>query len=179
MRHLILILALISLAPVIAPTIVHAESGDWFFYPAVGVGYNSAQGTSFRLGADLGVFVGENTYVGVGGYYSSGSKPDHDRELGAGPFVGYTYPITSFLSVTVREDIDYVDQRTPVLIAGTNDTYTHTEDHGIVSQTYGGVHISFTRNVGVSAGYRAVLGLSKSSLATGRSGTVLGLNIGF
>ncbi len=157
----------------------HAEGGgDWFFLPSVGIGYNSVQGNSMRLGVDLGVYIDENFYAGIGGYYAAGSKPEHDRELGAGPFVGYAYPVVSFLSLQIREDIDYVDQRTPVLMAGTTDSYTHDQDHGVVSQTYGGVHISFTRNFGISAGYRAVLGLTKSSLATGRSGTVLGMTIG-
>ncbi|MGZ3723132.1 MAG: hypothetical protein ACXVA9_09390 [Bdellovibrionales bacterium] len=173
MRHLILFLFLLSFSP------AHAEGGgDWFFLPAVGIGYNSVQGSSLRLGADLGFYIDENLYAGIGGYYASGSKPEHDRELGAGPFVGYVYPVVSFLSLQLREDIDYVDQRTPVLKAGSSDEYTHTQDHGVVSETYGGVHISFSRNFGISAGYRAVIGLSKASLATGRSGTVLGLTIG-
>lgn len=157
----------------------HAEgAGDWFFLPSFGVGYNTVQGTNYRLGLDLGMWFDENIYAGVGGYYAAGSHPEADREIGAGPFVGYAYPLLRFLTVGVREDIDWVDQRDPFIVPGTNGTYSYTQNSGVLSYTYAGVHISFSRNFGISAGYRLAVGLSKSSLANGRSGTSLGLTIG-
>ena len=82
------------------------------------------------------------------------------------------------LSVGVREDIDYVDVREPVLNTGNPDYYTHNNHFGIEASTYAGVHVQFSRNLGVSAGYRWALGLTNSSIADGRSGTSFGLTIG-
>jgi hypothetical protein len=173
MRRLILLLAFCSFST------AHAALTDsWFFLPSIGVGFNSAQGNSVRAGLDLGVNFDDNFYGGVGAYYAAGAHPDHDREMGVGPFAGYAYPVLSWLSLHLREDIDFVDQRTPILHSGNPDYYTHDQDSGMLSYTYAGIHLSFTRNFGISAGYRVAVGLSKSSLADGRSGTALGLTIG-
>jgi hypothetical protein len=154
------------------------EGPDWFVLPSVGVGYNSVQGTALRIGLDLGVRIDSGWFGGVGAYYEAGNHPDADRELGAGPFIGYIYPVVRWLSVQAREDVEYVDQRDPILVSGSSDTYTYDQQKGIVSQTYGGVHLAFSSVFGVSVGYRGIVGISKSSLADGRSGFVYGLTIG-
>lgn len=153
-----------------------AGMDNWFFHPGVGLGVNSAQETYFRLGVDLGLHLNENFSTGVSAFYSAGARPEHDRAIGAGPFVGYTYPVFEFLSVSAREDVDYVDQRNPVLLRGS--TYTHDQEYGIASTTYAGVNISFTRHFGVSVGYALVVGLTNSALGDGRSGITGGLSIG-
>jgi hypothetical protein len=157
----------------------HAQSaGSFFFGPNVGVGSNSTQGTFVRVGLDVGMYYDENIYGGIGGYYAMGQRPDDDREIGVGPFIGYVYPMFSFLSGQLREDIDYVDERNPMIQSGTSDTYTYTTSYGMMSSTYAGVHLKFTNNFGFSVGYRLAVGLSNSSLADGRSGFVLGFLIG-
>ncbi len=172
----------LKLASGIAALIVSFQSaaqsaGDFFLSPSVAVGSNSVQGTNVRFGLDLGMHSNEYLYGGVGGFYGVGERPDNDREIGAGPFVGLGYPVLGFLTLQLREDIDYIDERTPVWVAGT--TYTHTSAYGIISATYAGVHITFTRNFGFAVGYRLVAGLSKTSLGDGRSGVALGFTIGF
>lgn len=160
-------------------SLAHAETdGRWFFSPTFGVGFNTVQKTYFRAGLDLGMHIDENFYAGVGGYYAAGSHPEHDREIGGGPFAGYVYPLASFIDFELREDVDYVDEYIPVLNTGNPDFYTHTQDYGVISGSYAGVHLSFGRNFGLSVGYRLVVGLSKASLADGRSGTCLGILIG-
>ena len=157
-------------------TFAHAEY-EWFFSPAIGAGTNSAQQTYVSLGADLGVFIDENFSAGVGAYYSFGARPEHDREIGAGPFVGYHYPLLKFLSFNARQSILYVDQRNPVELS--NGSYTHTDEKGVASATYAGVHLNVGDHLGVSVGYRLVVGLSNSALDDGRSGLAFGIGIGF
>jgi len=149
-----------------------------FLRPAVGVGFNSVQGTFYHLGVDLGVHYDENWDVGVGAFYAFGAQPDHDREIGGGPFVAYAYPLTQFLTLQARQDLDYVDQRNPIL-NGPPPFYTHDSMYGLESATYGGIQIEFTQNFGLALGYRLVVGLSNSSLSDGRSGAVVGIIIGF
>jgi hypothetical protein len=156
-----------------------AEAGDWFFDPHASVGFNTVQGTNFRLGADLGMYVTENIRGGVGGYYAFGEKPQYDREIGAGPFADYVLPLTSFLVLSAREEIDYVDARVPVTVTtvnGPEDSYEKLT--GVNSATSVGVHVFFTPNFVVSGGYRAVLALTNSRLDDGRSGTFFGFAFG-
>jgi hypothetical protein len=171
---LLIFLALASSLPALADE----ENEGFFLLPNAAVGFNSVQGTYFRLGLDVGYRLSANYYFGAGAYYAAGNQPEHDRELGAGPFVGAVYALTRNLSFHLREDIDYVDERNPVLVSTNPDTYTHKNAFGLESATYAGIHFWFTRGFGVSAGYRLVLGLNNSDLADGRSGTVLGLTIG-
>lgn len=155
------------------------EPGDWFFDPHVSVGFNTVQGTNFRLGADLGMFVTENIRGGLGGYYVFGEQPQYDREIGAGPFVDYVLPLTSFLVLSAREEVDYVDARVPITVTtvnGPEDSYEKL--NGVNSATSVGVHVFFTPNFVVSGGYRAVLALTNSKLDDGRSGTFLGFAFG-
>ena len=154
------------------PFFAHA---DWFFDPHIAVGYNPAQGTNYRLGADIGVHLDENFRVGVGGYYSAGERPRHDREIGAGPFVGYVQPVTTFLMFSARQEIDYVDQRYPYKIG---QDWFHDEEYGVISATTGAVHIYFTPNFVVSGGYRLVIALNNSRLDDDRSGAFFGFGFG-
>jgi hypothetical protein len=149
--------------------------GDLFIDPSVGVGFNSAQGTVIRLGLDVGARIDENYYAGVGGYYATGDYPAHDREIGGGPFLGYRLPVTSFLTLHLREDLDYVDVRVP---RGPTPYTQHETFYGLESATTAGVHISVTPNLGVSAGYRLAIGISNSDIAKDRSGVIFGLSIG-
>lgn len=156
------------------------EPGEIFFDPHVAVGYNVAQGTNFMVGVDLGYAISEQLAAGVGGHYSAGRRPEHDRAIGAGPFVTFFQPLASILVFSVREDIAYLDQRNPVLVTDTSgrEAWTHTNEHGVASVTSVGLHLSLTPNFGVSAGYRAVLALSNTDIARDRSGTFLGFSIG-
>ncbi len=156
----------------------HAEMGDFYLDPNISIGFNSAQGTSVRFGLDLGMRINENFYAGVGGFYAAGENPTHDREIGGGPFLGYVYPLFDFLTLQLREDVDYVDVREPIVV-GSLPVTAHETFYGIESSTSAGVHLSFTRNFGISGGYRMVVGLSNSDIARGRSGTYLGISIGF
>lgn len=159
-----------------APTLSHAET-NWFFSPAIGFGTNSAQKVYFRLGADIGLYLDENLYAGVGGYYAAGSHPEHDREIGGGPFVGYSYPVTPFLIAGLRQDILYVDQYNPEELS--NGLYTHSREDGVASSTYAGLHLRLGDHLGFSVGYRLVVGLTNADLADGRSGPAFGVGIGF
>jgi hypothetical protein len=160
---------------------LHAQSNapDWFFTPSVAMGFNTVQGTYYSLGMDLGMYFTDSLYAGIGGFYTAGNHPTDDRELGGGPFIGYVLPLFEFMSLRLREDLDYVDQRDPFLVSSNPDVYNHTLNFGWESATYAGVHFRFTRNFGLSAGYRLVIGLTNSALANGRSGAVLGATIGF
>lgn len=156
-----------------------AAPGDWFFDPQASVGFNTIQGTHFRLGVDGGFYLDENIRVGVGAYYAAGEKPQYDREIGAGPFVGYVLPLTSFLVLSAREDIDYVDARYPVTVTtanGQEDSYV--KETGVISATSAALHIFLTPNFVVSGGYRYVLALNNDSLDDGRSATFLGFAFG-
>jgi hypothetical protein len=146
------------------------QSGEYFLQPNVAVGYNAAQGTFYMLGLDAGYLVTDQLTAGVGAFYSFGNHPEHDREIGGGPFAQFDQPLTSFLIASVREDVDYIDQRDPVLVG---DTYTHVNENGVVSVTSLGLRLYFTRNFGVMGGYRGVLSLSNTDLGKSRSGTFL------
>ena len=169
-----------SLAILALPFNARALSvGDWFLDPHVAVGFNSEQGTVIRLGVDAGLHVDENLALGVGGFYAAGNHADHDREIGVGPFVAYAYPVFSFLTLQLREDVDYVDVHVPIP-SGNPPVYdSHKTLYGVESATSAGIHLSFAQTVGVSVGYRLVVGLSGSDIAEGRSGAYLGLSIGF
>src|SRR5262245_2496416 len=78
-----------------------ADAGDFFLDPYAGVGFNSAQGTAVRIGADLGMYIDDFLAVGIGGFYGAGSNPEHDREAGVGPFVTYNYPLFDFLTANL------------------------------------------------------------------------------
>lgn len=170
-------LALTFFTLLIASPKLHAQE-SWFFHPGVSVGTNSAQGSYVNFGIDLGVYLDENFYTGVGGFYGAGVRPEHDRAMGGGPFLGYSYRFVSFLSGHLREDIQYVDERVPILNYGNPDYYTHDTIYGIQSATYAGVHFSFTDNFGFSLGYRWVVGISRAELSDGRSGVTFGLTLG-
>lgn len=145
--------------------------------PTVGVGFNSMQGTVVRIGLEAGYFIDPQLSVGVAGYYAAGENPSHDREIGGGPFVAYAYPLADgFLTAHLREDLDYVDARIPINPPQYND---HRTDYGVASITSAGLMISFTRNFGISGGYRLAVGLTNSDIAEGRSGPYIGIAIGF
>lgn len=142
------------------------------------VGNNSTQGVYYGLGADVYTYVEDHLAVGLGGYYTAGQHPNLDQETGAGPFVSYAYPILDFLVPSVREDIDYVNERDPIDDAvGTPVDYQ--TNYGVASITSVAVHLFFTRNFGVGVGYRFALGLNNSNLEKSHSGVFFGLAFGF
>ena len=153
------------------------ESGGVFIDPHVAVGYNVAQGTFYLVGADAGYAITEQLAAGFGGFYAAGKRPEHDRAFGYGPFVAYAQPLLPFLTATVREDVDYIDQHEPIQRG--DGTYTHLNENGMASITTVGLHVSVLRFVGFSGGYRAVLSLSRADLGKDRSGAFLGFSIGF
>jgi len=162
-----------------APSLGAAQSGDWFFDPHAAIGYNPAQGTHFRLGLDLGLRLDDQLSAGVGAYYSAGEQPSHDREIGGGPFLSYVQPITSFLMVSARQEINYIDLRYPIkTITLSETTYSHTKETGVASVTSAALHIFFTRNFVLSGGYRFVLGLTNEALDDDRSGAFVGFAFG-
>ena len=96
------------------PVRAHAFSyGDFFLNPSVSVGYNSEQGTVVRFGVDAGMHVGDYLHAGVSGFYGAGNHPAHDREIGAGPFVGLAYPVFDFLIGEPRYRALFVRLRLP------------------------------------------------------------------
>ena len=147
------------------------ELGAIFIDPHVAVGANSNQGTTALVGVDAGVLFTNEISGGLGVYGAIGEKGAHDREIGGGPFVRYARPLSEFLVFSIREDVDYVDQRRPI-----GDDYRTLT--GVVSFTTVGVHISLARAIGVSLGYRASVGLNESDLGKGRSMPFLGFSIG-
>ncbi len=151
-------------------------TGDFIFDPHFAVGFNSAQGTHLMGGLDVGYALTEQMAAGVHGYYSAGEHPKDDREMGAGPFLAFTQPVTSFLLGHVRQEINYVDLYRPTSVNGT--VNGHTPETGTTSVTTAGIHIFFTPNFGFAVGYRLVLALSNSDLDDGRSGVYLGFSIG-
>jgi hypothetical protein len=171
------ILLIFCSAATFSPLAIAAENEGFFIDPHIAVGYNVAQGTHVLFGLDGGYALTERLSAGVGAYYSAGEHPDDDREMGAGPFVTYFHPLTSFLIAHVREDVDYIDQRDPVQIPGTTD-YTHTTETGVASVTTAGLHLLLTSNLGISGGYRLVFPLSNTDLGKDRSGFYLGFSIG-
>ena len=176
----IFLLLVIHLALGLFAASAQASQGDWYFDPHVTVGFNEAQGTFFSLGADLGMYFTDEITGGIGGYYAAGERPSHDREIGGGPFIGYVYPVASFLLLRLREQIYYVDLFDPIETVqpdGSSD-WSHTRETGVASATTAGFNIFFTPNFVLCAGYRLVVGLTNDKLDDGRSGVYLGLALG-
>lgn len=155
------------------------KSETFFVDPHVAVGVNPSQGTHYILGLDAGYAFDENLAFGVGAYYSAGEHPGDDREIGGGPFASYVYPLTGFLIGSLRQEINYVDLYDPIKTeTATGTVYSHNHEMGVASVSSAGLHIVFTRNFGLSFGYRLVVGLTNNSLDNGRSGAFLGFSIG-
>lgn len=160
-------------------SVVAYSPGDFYFDPHLAIGINPAQGTHYMLGADLGYGWDENLAFGVGGYFSFGEQPEHDREIGGGPFVSYVYPVASFLVASLRQEINYLDLFDPIKSeTPTGTTYSHNRETGLASISRAGIHLSFTENFGLALGYRLVIGLTNNNLDNGRSGAYLGFSIG-
>lgn len=140
------------------------------------VGHNVSQGTYYGLGADLSAHLDDRLAVGVGGFYTAGEHPTQDREMGAGPFVSYAYPIVDFLVASAREDVDYLDERNPYTNA--SGSLDYHSSYGVASITSVALSLFFTRNFGLSAGYRFAFGLNNSDLAKDHSGFFFGLAFG-
>ncbi len=173
MRYLFLILFAFSLP-------LHAAERGWSLDPHAAVGFNTAQGTHVMLGVDFAMQMSEQLRTGVGAYLSVGGEPEHDREWGIGPFVSFVQPFASFLMGQVRQEINYVDLHDPVkTVTASGTRYTHNAEQGVASVTSASLHLFFTPNFVLSGGYRFVLGLTNSALDDGRSGTFLGVSIGF
>lgn len=158
-------------------SLAHAEDG-LYMQPQLGVGVNSAQGTSISLGLDIGYRFLENWSVGVGGHYAFGNYPENDREYGVGPFLGYAVAMNEFIVLHARQEILQLDVRNPYdpkPVTGPK----YEAARGAASITSAGLTFRLGRNIAISAGYRFVLGLGKSELGDGRSGPMFGLGIGF
>lgn len=141
------------------------------------VGSNVSQGTYYGAGLDFYTYVEDRLAVGIGGYYTAGEHPNQDREIGVGPFVSYNYPLLSWLVASAREDLNYLDERNP-FVNTANNTLDYHSSYGIASITSVGLSLFFTHNFGVSAGYRAALGLNNSDLAKDHSGFYFGVAFG-
>ena len=151
-----------------------AEVGGLYIDPRLAVGFNSAQGTHYMVGLDVGYAIDEHWSAGVGAYGSAGEEPKHDRELGVGPFVGFAYPLGAMLTGHLRQEVNYVDLYEPIK---TGSTYDHEREMGVASVSQAGLHLHLGP-LGVALGYRLVVGLTNSDLDDGRSGTFLGFAIG-
>ncbi len=174
-----LILVLVSLVALGRHQAALAAEGGIYLDPRMAVSFNEAQGTGFHFGLDLGYGMDENWSFGLGAYYSMGEHPEHDREYGFGPFLGYSQPLVDFVVGSVRQEINHVNLRDPIkTTTASGTTYSHNEEDGLASVTTAGLHFIFTPNFGFSAGYRLVLGLTNSDLDNGRSGVFIGFSIG-
>src|SRR5437868_5629978 len=111
------------------------EIGSFRLDAHAGAGSNGEQGVYYTLGADFYTFIEDHLAVGVGGYYSAGNHPNWDREIGGGPFASYSYPLLSFLVPSIREDIDYIDERVPILSYYTGQPYDYKSYYGVASIT--------------------------------------------
>jgi hypothetical protein len=141
-------------------------------------GSNLAQGNWFGGAGDFYTYVEDNLAVGVGAFYSAGLEhPNQSRVMGAGPFVSYAYPFTDFLIGSAREELDYLDERNPILVSDGKGGYEwdYFSTNGMASVTTLAMHLYFTKNFGVSAGYRFELGLNNSDVAKDHSGFIFGL----
>lgn len=151
----------------------------FFLHPSIAIGHNDVQGTHTTFGLDAGTYYDQYFAFGAGAYFAAGEHPEHDREIGAGPFVKFSYPLLSFLTFRARQDLLYVDARIPQksIVAGET-VYSHTDESGAVSATSAGLQINPTPNFAISGGYRFVLALSNSDLDDDRSGFYVGVAIG-
>lgn len=151
------------------------EIGDFRLDAHAGVGYNPVQQTYYSVGLDFYTFVEDHLAVGVGGYYSAGNQPNYDQEIGAGPFVSYSYPLLDFLIPSIREDLDYVNERNPIISSSTGQAVDYQNLYGMASITTVAIHLFFTHNFGIGAGYRFALALNNSDLEKDRSGFIFSL----
>jgi hypothetical protein len=151
------------------------QIGDYHLDARISAGHNNAQGTYGSIGADFYTFVKDHFAAGVGAYYAAGEHPSIDREIGAGPFVSYGYPLLDFLTASARQDIDYIDQKSPVL--HNDGSYTSQSAYGMASITSIGLNLAFSRGFGVGVGYRFALSLNNSGLENNRSGLFFGLGL--
>lgn len=174
MKRLLLILSLLFGAA----SAQAIEVGSFRLDGGASFGYNPAQGNYIGLGLDFYTFVEDRLAVGVGGYYTFGSDATNDREYGVGPFVAYSYPLLEFLIPSIREDLVYVDEHTPIQIyQSPNWVNSYEANYGLASITTVALHIFFTRNFGVAGGYRFALGLNNSDLEKSHSGFFFGLTV--
>ena len=154
-----------------------AESG-FAFDPSLVFGYTQDQGSYARFGLDLKYKLNDELSTGLHGYYAAGSsRPETNREIGGGWFLGYVQPVAELIFLTLRQEINYVDQvdpKNPRLMP--DGTFSYRRESGVISATSLGVHLQI-ENFGVSAGYRQVVGISRTELGDGRSGMFLGLGI--
>jgi len=93
----------------------------------------------------LAGYITDELYAGVGAYYAARFTPDHDREIGAGPFVDTSSPFPfSKPAISrgrgLRGRANAISTRGLVEIP---DFYTHYQINGWLSGTYAGVHLSF------------------------------------
>lgn len=154
------------------------EIGSFRLEGRAAAGYNNVQGAYGLFGVDLYTMLDDNLAAGVGGYYSAGKYPSRDRQIGVGPFVSYAYPVVEFFALSARQDVTYVDSRTPVTDAGPPEVKTYESDYGVGSITSLAAHLYLTQNFVVSAGYRIALSLNSSDLMHGRSGFIFGVAFG-
>ena len=139
------------------------------------VGSNLAQGTYFGVGVDFYTYIEDRWAVGVGSYYTAGQHPTQDREIGAGPFTSYSYPlIEEYLTASAREDLIYLDERNPFVNPVTN-AWDYRSAYGVASITTVALHVMATSHFGLSAGYRLAIGLNNSDLSKDHSGFIFGL----
>jgi hypothetical protein len=173
-----MIISSLFLACLFISSLAQAQEGSLYMRPHIGVGFNSQQGTSLIFGLDIGMALDQNYRFGITGYYSSGDKPELDRETGGGFFGSYSQGITESLIVHARQEIVYMDVRNPLDPEPTVGRKYETE-YGVASATSAGITFYITNNFALSAGYRLVIGLTNSDLGDGRSGPTLGLLFGF
>jgi hypothetical protein len=156
------------------------EIGSWRLDGHILAGSNQVQNTYYGAGIDFYTYIEDHLAAGVGAYYTMGSDPTNDREMGAGPFVSYSYPILDFLVPSIREDLDYVDERDPVQILQGNSWVTgYQANYGMASITSVAMYVYFLPNFGVGVGYKFAFGLNNSSLERDHSGVFFGLALSF
>ncbi|MCB0366134.1 MAG: hypothetical protein H6624_15440 [Bdellovibrionaceae bacterium] len=175
---LIIVVDTLPFASASAAGAVKNPREGWFVIPHGSIGVNSQQGTAFNLGVDIGCCTGSAWKAGATGHYSFGERPDDDRAIGGGLFVGYAQVLDDWLVFHAREEVGYLDVRNPIDPEPTSGP-TYVSLDGTASITSAGLTVFFGRALALSFGYSYIVGIGDSDLGKGRSGPTIGFFLGF
>lgn len=176
MKTLILLFGFLSFIATVPNAF--AQDDSWRFSYGAQAGSNSVQGFHYTFYGQVATKIDDYLRGGLSAYISAGEKPSHDREWGVGPFLSMGTALTSFMGVSARQEINYMDVYDPYLVSTNPNVYDHTVETGFASATSVGVNF-WAGNLGLSFGYKLIVALTNSALDDGRSGPYLGVGLSF